>query len=405
MALLDRYCHVAASYSVTVFTTLVSEFDMEPSPKISPFEYAVAVAQEWKKIFLFVLAAGVLAGGVSFLLPKWYVSSGTVLPPRSQGVGSLGSLSSLLRDFAPVGGGGRLGAQNQPVNYLAILKSRRMSETIVRRFDLMKVYGITNESMVETIEEFSDNLAVEVLDDGSIRIETSDKDSVRAAAMANAVIDELNAIAIELGVSEARSNRLFLEKRVTSARGDLAAAEESLRKYQEDKGMPLILSEDARSTATAVSELFAKRMRLDIELSVLRRTTGEDNSAYRQLAVERSEIERRLSAFPQLGMEAFRLYRDLLIQQKILEFLVPLYEQARIDEQRDVPVVLVLDKAVPAERKDRPKRALIVAVATLTALFGAMLFVLVRKRIHVFVARHPERAGMIRAAVMKRSIH
>jgi len=377
---------------------------MEPSSKIAPVDYLITILQEWKKVLLFVFAAAVLSGGASYLLPKWYASSITVLPPRSQGVGSLGSLSSLLRDFAPVGGSTRLGGQSQPVNYLAILRSRRMAETIVRRFDLVQVYGVPNGSMEETIKEFADNHGVEVLDDGSIKVETADKDSVRAAAIANAVIDELNTIAIEMGVSEARSNRMFLEKRVIDARADLTTAEEALRKYQEVKGMPLILSDDARSAASAVSELFAKRMRLDIELSVLRRTAGEDNVAYRQLSIERAEIERRLSAFPQLGMEAFRLYRNLLVQQKILEFLVPLYEQARIDEQKDVPVVLVLDKAVPAERKDRPKRLLIVAVATLAALLIAISVLVVRKRVRLFIDENPERVSAFRSIMQKRPV-
>lgn len=279
-----------------------------------------------------------------------------------------------------------------------------MAETIVRRFDLVKVYGIPDGSMEETIKEFADNHEVEVHDDGSITVETADKDSVRAAAIANAVIDELNAIAIEMGVSEARNNRMFLEKRVTDARADLTTAEEALRKYQEERGMPLILSDDARSAASAVSELFAKRMRLDIELSVLRRTAGEDNAVYRQLSVERAEIERRLSAFPQLGMEAFRLYRNLLVQQKILEFLVPLYEQARIDEQKDVPVVLVLDKAVPAERKARPKRLLIVAVATLSALLIAVSVLVVRRRVRLFIDENPERVAAFRSIIQKRPV-
>lgn len=377
---------------------------MEPSSKIAPVDYLITILQEWKKVLLFVFAAAVLSGGASFLLPKWYASSITVLPPRSQGIGGLGSLSSLLKDFAPVGGSARLGAQNQPVNYLAILRSRRMAETIVRRFDLVKVYGIPDGSMEETIKEFADNHEVEVHDDGSITVETADKDSVRAAAIANAVIDELNAIAIEMGVSEARNNRMFLEKRVTDARADLTTAEEALRKYQEERGMPLILSDDARSAASAVSELFAKRMRLDIELSVLRRTAGEDNAVYRQLSVERAEIERRLSAFPQLGMEAFRLYRNLLVQQKILEFLVPLYEQARIDEQKDVPVVLVLDKAVPAERKARPKRLLIVAVATLSALLIAVSVLVVRRRVRLFIDENPERVAAFRSIIQKRPV-
>jgi uncharacterized protein involved in exopolysaccharide biosynthesis len=103
-------------------------------------------------------------------------------------------------------------------------------------------------------------------------------------------------------------------------------------------------------------------------------------------------------------MEAFRLYRNLLIQQKILEFLVPLYEQARIDEQKDVPVVLVLDKAVPAERKDRPKRSLIVAIASVIALLVSVFSYVVRKRLFLFERQHPDRVAAVRAIFQKRQV-
>jgi uncharacterized protein involved in exopolysaccharide biosynthesis len=297
-----------------------------------------------------------------------------------------------------------MGGQNAPVNYLAILKSRRLSETIIRRFDLLQAYQITDGSMEQASAALSENFNVDVQDDGSIRIDVSDKDTVRAAAMANAMVDVLNEIAIELGVSEARNNRQFLEKRVADARAELGTAEEALKTYQQAKGMPLLLTDDARSAAAAIGELYTRRMRLDIELSVLLRTTGEDNEAYRRLLIERGEVERRLSLFPQVGMQAFRLYRNLVVQQKVLEFLVPLYEQARIDEQKDIPVVLVLDKAVPAERKDRPRRMLLVAVATVSALLIAIIGIVVRTRFRIFTEGNPERVAVFRSIFQKRPV-
>jgi uncharacterized protein involved in exopolysaccharide biosynthesis len=63
-----------------------------------------------------------------------------------------------------------------------------------------------------------------------------------------------------------------------------------------------------------------------------------------------------------------------------MEILVPLYEQAKIEERKDVPVMLVLDKAVPAEKKSRPKRLILVSSSVLSALVISVVFVLARKR-------------------------
>lgn len=66
---------------------------------------------------------------------------------------------------------------------------------------------------------------------------------------------------------------------------------------------------------------------------------------------------------PETGVAYVRLMRDYeYLENKLLEFLYPIYEQARIEEQKDIPVVLVVDKAIAPQKKSAPKRALIVAV-------------------------------------------
>ena len=75
----------------------------------------------------------------------------------------------------------------------------------------------------------------------------------------------------------------------------------------------------------------------EIEVGILRRTVSADDVRLKQAELELRELERKLSTFPGVGIESLRLYRDLAIQQKIIEFLVPLYEQAKVDEQKDVP--------------------------------------------------------------------
>ncbi len=361
-------------------------------------EYLLALMR-WKKLIaVFVIGVTLLAAGVSFLLPVWYKSAVTLLPPRTQGLlGGLSPFSALLRDFAPTGAAARLGSSGGSVNYLAILHSRRASETMIRRFDLARVYGMEDETMEEVVKEFEDNLNIEIDDEGTIKLEILDKDSVRAAAMANGMVEILNAIAIELGTSEARSNRMFLEKRLNEARGELAASEVKLKEFQEEKGI-IVLSEDAKASAAAIGELYAKKVRAELELAILKKTTGDDNPMVAQLLLEKREVDRKLSTYPGLGMESFRLFRDVLIQQKIQEFLVPMFEQARLEEQKDLPVVVILDNAVPAEKKTLPRRMVIVASSALSSLLVALLAILTAVRIEFFKRESPDRYARLRAA-------
>jgi uncharacterized protein involved in exopolysaccharide biosynthesis len=83
---------------------------------------------------------------------------------------------------------------------------------------------------------------------------------------------------------------------------------------------------------------------------------------------------------PDLGAEYLHRYRDVEIQYRILQFLTPLFEQAKVEEQRSTPSVLVLDRAYPAERKSRPKRMLIVLGAFFVGLISSIAIVAIREK-------------------------
>ena len=61
---------------------------------------------------------------------------------------------------------------------------------------------------------------------------------------------------------------------------------------------------------------------------------------------------------PQLGLEYFRLYREVKYQEAIYQLFTKMVELARIDAARNVVVSTVqfVDKAQPPERKSKPTR-------------------------------------------------
>ena len=179
---------------------------------------------------------------------------------------------------------------------------------------------------------------------------------------------------------EARENRVFIERRLDASRIELARTEDSLRAYQEQVKM-IIIPDQGSSGIGALSELYALKAKKEIELAILKKSVTPEDPAIVQLKLELGEINNKLESFPEIGMASLRLYRDVLIQQKIVEFLIPLHEQARVDEQKDVPVLLVLDRAVPAEKKTRPQRMLIVLTTILLTLFGTIGWVFFIERI------------------------
>jgi uncharacterized protein involved in exopolysaccharide biosynthesis len=326
----------------------------------------------WRRLIIFnVLAVALVSVVISLLLPKWYKAKASLLPPNEKDVlSSFGVAGSLLRG---IGGGSSmraLGGGQSGYNFFAILNSRTAMEAVVRRFNLVTVYEVKDSSMEQAIRELALNVSFEEGNNEDITIEVIDKDPRRAADMANYFVDILNEMSARLGTQEARNNREFIEKQVEKVQAQLRDAEDSLQSYQERAGA--FISPDQVGALAPVAELYGIKAKKEVELSILRRTISVDNAEIRQKEIELRELGKKLSSFPGIGIQSVRLYRDVLIHQKILEYLLPLLEQAKVDEQKDIPVLLILDRAVAPERKFRPQRSLIVFFASSLALLASI---------------------------------
>jgi len=64
-----------------------------------------------------------------------------------------------------------------------------------------------------------------------------------------------------------------------------------------------------------------------------------------------------------ITFEANRLERDVQVKQEVYLTLTREYEQARIAEVRDTPLLTIVDRAVPPYKKSSPHRLLMVIAA------------------------------------------
>ena len=97
-----------------------------------------------------------------------------------------------------------------------------------------------------------------------------------------------------------------------------------------------------------------------------------------------------LKNLPDLGIEYVRLYRELQIQEKILEFIMPQYEQAKINEKKDTPTVQVLDPAVAPIKRSSPKRMFMVLGAGIFVLFLFIIAAYIKVNAEYLGEEHPE---------------
>ncbi len=361
------------------------------------FSDFIATVSRWKRqIALSVLAVTVVAVGVSFLLPRWYTSSVSLLPPKNPGLSGLGGLlggvggagPSIVRQLGSLRALGAAPGTADLYSYIAILKSRTLLERVVEEFDLITVYGIKKNSILDAVEELLSNVNFVVNEEGTLIIEVADRDPQRAAAMANyfaKVLDEHNR---ELSVREARGHRQFIEARVEQNLADLKRAEENLKEFQQKHGM-VAVSEQAQGSMSALADLYAAREKKALEVNLMKRILGENNPLLISALLELKELDAKLQNVPDQGVAYLRLYREFIVQQRLFETLLPLLEQAKVEENRSTPTLMVLDSAVVPELPSKPRKRIIVLVFFLLSLIVSTSVAVFVSRLERMRATHP----------------
>lgn len=323
-----------------------------------------------------------------FVFDLIYMSTASVKSSTKSG----GLLSALdagldiggLDEISGIGGGK---SAKELAAYEEILISRRCLEPLIVKFGLMERDQM--EFMEDAVKSFRDEklkITTEKLS-GVMYVAVYDKDKVLAKEMVEFLLEQLDKINIEMNVLNAKNNREFVEKRYIQAKEDLTKVEDSIKAFQLIYGIApdLQIKAAAQSVFTLEAELKAEEVKLDVVRKILSGDQPEVKLQEAKVNSLRDKISGiqtstdlndflRLGNSPQIAMSFLRLQRDLEIQTKILTFMLPIYEQAKIEEQRETPTVIILDKPVIAEKKSKPKRLTMVILITIVGFFGAFTF-------------------------------
>ena len=340
-------------------------------------------------IFNFFLVS-FLAAMFSYLLPVWYQSSATVLPPQASGSGVFGGMAS-GNPLAMLGLGG---TSEELSHYISILQSRSLRETIIRDLDLMRVYK--SELLEDALLRFDGNMDIAVSDEGALTFSMFDRDSLRAMLIVEAILRELGATTIELGSRAGRLNRRFIYARIEVVEQELMETEKKFRDFTARSGTYDLPSQVAVVIEQLV-QLEVKLAEVEVEFNVASQTLDEKHPQLELFRHQRDALGAKLDdlmagkargnllpnfeELPDITIEFARLKRDMEIQTQILTFLYPQYEQARLQEAKDEPTLQVLDYPHVPQKKSKPRRSLIVIAAGLFSLIVTSLWILIKDQL------------------------
>jgi capsule polysaccharide export protein KpsE/RkpR len=212
--------------------------------------------------------------------------------------------------------------------------------------------------------------------------------------MANYLVTYLNEKIIELHVAKARDNRSFLEQRYIEIKESVKKAEDSLQSFQERTGI-FEATEQTKATLDGFAKLESDLAVKQIEFSIFDKIYGENSPTTTNAKIsvkeyqnlidrlksghDKSNVLIGINSLPEKVMSYYKYFRDVKIYNQMLEFIIPLYEQSKFDEQKTIPIVQIIDYAVPPEKKSYPPRTLMAIIVSCIVLCGTLFLIIVKE--------------------------
>ncbi|HHZ15794.1 MAG TPA: hypothetical protein GX398_06795 [Candidatus Cloacimonetes bacterium] len=347
-------------------------------------------------IIIFVGIVSVAAVIYSLVTPKIWESEATFyivgdetasLPINLPGLGSLAS--NIMKQDKLQGS----------LNAVSALRSRRFSEDVIRHFDLIRYFKISERDSLMQMDIALKKLKkrvvkVSISEKASlISISVKTKDKKLSMDMVNYYLQKLEEYNQDQKLTRGKRERIFLEERVAETRAVLDSLIAADKEFRQSSNA-IDIEEQATVLIKSYAELVATKMAADIELEMALQTLNENSPVVQELKVKRDALNAQIkemesgkskvkprylidiSSLPDLGSRYAQIKMELMIQTAVFEFLYPQYEAARLEELKDTPSVDVLDYPREAGLRSRPKRAMICVIAFFAAFVVAVIIVL-----------------------------
>jgi tyrosine-protein kinase Etk/Wzc len=390
--------------------------DRDDDIEINLFDLLIALAKRKVMIISITLGAAIIALISGLVITPIYNAETRILIPQKSSTGIASQLQMLDQGgISSTLAAGSLGMRSQNDLYMALLSSRPVLDRVIVRFDLIKLYGIKSYEDIRKVLRGK----ISVKDDkksGIITVGIEDKEPKMAAEMANAFIEELHIMNKGISVTEAAQRRLFFEDQLKDSKASLEKAEDAMKDFQERTGAVKIDSQ-AASVIEGIAQLRAQIAAKEVQLKVMRTYSTSQNPDILRAGEELKGMAEQLARLetkkdggsvvfptgniPSASTEYMRRMRELKFNETLYGVLLSQYEAAKLDEARDASVIQVIEKAVPPERKVKPKRARMIIFATILGFFVSIVTAFAQEYIER-ASSDPENSGKFET--LKRSL-
>lgn len=183
---------------------------------------------------------------------------------------------------------------------------------------------------------------------------------------------------IERNAAEAEKSLQFLQSHLPDVRSSLEASEQKLNSYRQ-KNESVDLNLEAKAALDTMVALETQLNELTFKESDIAQQFTKSHPAYisllekrRTLLKEKDRINQQVQKLPKVQQDVLRLTRDVQVGQEIYLQLLNKVQELNILKAGTVGNVRIIDHAAVKIQPVKPKKALVVVIAT---LLGGMLSV------------------------------
>jgi uncharacterized protein involved in exopolysaccharide biosynthesis len=358
---------------------------VEPEEETHYLDFFIVLLKRKRLIIVGTAVTIIMTIVFAYMMTPKFLATTKIMPPQqnssstaAQLLGALGGTAGLVLGAAAPTTSGDL--------YVGLLQSQAILYPIIDRFDLMKRYDAKTKEDASKI--LIDDILVAEIDSksGILSVSVEDRDAKFASDMANQFVEELKKLLDTLAVTEASKNRLFFEEQLRKAHESLSQAEESLMNFQQSTGA---INIDTQATAVmqSIAGLMTQIAAREVQINVMRGYATVNNPDLRKAEQELSALKDQLKKLeekqgtgsqnilipteqiPGLGKEYIRKMRDLKYNEALYEMYAKQFEAAKVQEANEAAIIQVIYKATPPEKPAKPRKGLMVILATGLALF------------------------------------
>ena len=362
-----------------------------PIPQFDSVEFVIRILRYKYFVIAFTVLVTSFMVFYSLKLPNWYTSTVNVIPPKNSGSAfesALGNITSTLKNF----GFTKLGPKSDgSYSLILLLDNRTIRDSIIEHYKIREYYGMQGDKPDDIRAAFKENVDITSEMEGNFTISITDTNPVRAAEIANDYVNVANFYSKDLYQSESRINKIYIQQRIHSTDSVIDVMTDSLQAFSK-KYKVLIPEEQAKEVSKGLIDIKSEIIKQEIYLQLMINRYGNEDpmtnmqkDVISQMKAKLLEAENQpgyggnfsMSNAAEVGVNFMRLYTDLETFTKVKSFLLPMLEEQKLNEVRDTKSFIVLDKALPADRKIKPKRSLYVLGAFSGSLVLSVLFVII----------------------------